>query len=61
VKYLTVTKGIPLRRVTLPMGYGATMGTNDNSTEEGRAKNRRVDVKVLVNKGASTPAPPARG
>lgn len=61
VKYLTVSKQIALRRVTLPMGYGASAGTNDNSTEEGRAKNRRVDVHVLINKGASQEAPPPRG
>lgn len=59
VKYLTVTKNVPLRRIVLPMGYSATQGTADNSTEEGRAKNRRVDVRVLVNEGlAQTAATP---
>jgi len=61
VKYLTVTKNIPLRRIVLPMGYAATQGTADNSTEEGRAKNRRVDVRVLVNEGMVASAPGAGG
>ena len=61
VRYLTVTHQIPLRRVNLPMGYGATQGTADNSTEEGRAHNRRVDVRVLVNKGVAQEAPAPRG
>ena len=51
VQYLTVVKNVPLRRVVLPMGYGATLGTYDNTTPEGRAKNRRVDVDVFINKG----------
>jgi len=58
VKYLTVTKNVPLRRIVLPMGYSATQGTADNSTEEGRAKNRRVDVRVLTNQGLATAATP---
>jgi hypothetical protein len=29
----------------------------DNTTRAGRAENRRVEVKVLVNKGLTAPAP----
>jgi hypothetical protein len=29
----------------------------DNTTRSGRAENRRVEVKILVNKGLTQPAP----
>jgi len=35
----------------VPAGYGATHPAATNSDPQGRALNRRVDVKVLVNKG----------
>jgi len=46
-----VKHDIPLRRITTPMGYGSTKTVADDSTAEGRAQNRRVEVSVLVNKG----------
>ena len=51
VKYLTVKHNIPLRRISVPMGYGSTKSVGDVSTAAGRAESRRVDVRVLVNKG----------
>jgi OOP family OmpA-OmpF porin len=51
VQYLAVMHNIPLRRITTPMGYGSTKTVADDSTEQGRAQNRRVEVRVLVNKG----------
>lgn len=51
VQYLAVKHSIPLRRITTPMGYGSTKTVADDKTEEGRAKNRRVEVRILVNKG----------
>ena len=51
VKYLTVKHNIPLRRISVPMGYGSTKPVGNVSTAEGRAESRRVDVRVLVNKG----------
>jgi len=51
VQYLTVKHDIPLRRITTPMGYGSTKGIADEKTEAGRAQNRRVEVRILVNKG----------
>jgi len=34
-----------------PMGYGKTDAVADNSTTTGRAQNRRVEVKMLLNRG----------
>jgi len=53
VQYLAVTHKIPLRRFITPMGYGKTEAVADNSTAAGRAQNRRVEVKMLVNRGMS--------
>jgi OmpA-OmpF porin, OOP family len=63
VQYLAVTHKIPLRRFVTPMGYGKTDSIADNTTAEGRLQNRRVDVKVIMNRGitgtpASAPARP---
>ena len=49
--YLLQKGNIPLRRIVAPAGYGATHPAATNSDPQGRALNRRVDVKVLVNKG----------
>ena len=53
VEYLTITHKIPARRFITPMGYGKTEAVADNSTAAGRAQNRRVEVKMLVNRGLS--------
>jgi outer membrane protein OmpA-like peptidoglycan-associated protein/type II secretory pathway pseudopilin PulG len=45
VKYL-VSKGIEQPRLSFK-GYGATQPVADNKTEEGRAKNRRTEVRVI--------------
>jgi outer membrane protein OmpA-like peptidoglycan-associated protein len=51
VQYLAVTHKIPLRRFVTPMGYGKTDSVADNTTREGRSQNRRVDVKMIINRG----------
>jgi outer membrane protein OmpA-like peptidoglycan-associated protein len=51
VEYLTVNHHIPARRFITPMGYGKSSSVADNSTAAGRAQNRRVEVKMLVNRG----------
>jgi outer membrane protein OmpA-like peptidoglycan-associated protein len=53
IQYLAVQHKIPLRRFVSPMGYGETSAVADNKTAAGRAQNRRVEVKVLLNRGAS--------
>lgn len=49
--YLLQKGNIPMRRIVAPAGYGATHPAAANTDPQGRALNRRVDVKVLVNKG----------
>jgi OmpA-OmpF porin, OOP family len=56
VQYLAVTHKIPLRRFVTPMGYGKTDSVADNTTAEGRLHNRRVDVKMIINRGLNQPA-----
>jgi outer membrane protein OmpA-like peptidoglycan-associated protein len=51
VEYLTVNHKIPARRFITPMGYGKSAAVADNSSATGRAQNRRVEVKILANRG----------
>ncbi|MBI3422846.1 MAG: OmpA family protein [Acidobacteria bacterium] len=51
VQYLTITHKIPVRRFITPMGYGKADAVADNTTAAGRAQNRRVEVKILLNRG----------
>lgn len=56
VQYLAVNHRIPMRRFVTPMGYGKTAAVADNSTAAGRAQNRRVEVRLLLNRGISRPS-----
>jgi OmpA-OmpF porin, OOP family len=64
IQYLAVNHKIPVRRFVSPMGYGETSAVGSNKTSAGRAQNRRVEVKILTNRGMSraqastAPAPP---
>ncbi|MDQ5847113.1 MAG: OmpA family protein [Acidobacteriota bacterium] len=62
VQYLAVKHKIPLRRFVTPMGFGKTEFIADNTTAAGRAQNRRVEVKMILNRGlsqrATTPSQP---
>lgn len=51
VQYLAVKHKIPLRRFSTPMGYAKAEPVADNRTPTGRAQNRRVEVKMLLNRG----------
>jgi len=57
IRYLVENHSIPLRRIITPYGYGELNPVAENTSREGRAQNRRVEVKLLVNKGLTTAAP----
>jgi len=50
VNYLSHEGTIPLRRILNPTGFGESRAVATNDTAEGRAQNRRVEVRILVNR-----------
>jgi len=49
-QYFRERKDIPLRRILVPVGYGATHPAVSNKDAYDRELNRHVDIKVLVNR-----------
>jgi outer membrane protein OmpA-like peptidoglycan-associated protein len=54
--YLTEVSSVPVRRIPISRGMGPTRPVATNDSADGRAQNRRVEVKVLVNRGLSSPS-----
>jgi OOP family OmpA-OmpF porin len=51
VTYLMQQGGVPVRHIVAPGAMGEYGPSAPNETATGRAENRRVEIKVLVNKG----------
>ena len=51
VTYLIQQCGVPSRHIIAPAAMGEYGAAASNETKAGRAENRRVEVKILVNKG----------
>jgi OmpA-OmpF porin, OOP family len=53
IAFLLQSGDVPLRRIVAPGAMGEADPAATNETAQGRSENRRVEVKVLVNRGLS--------
>jgi OOP family OmpA-OmpF porin len=54
VAYLLQECGVPVGRILAPGAMGESNPAGSNESPSGRSENRRVDVKLLLNKGVAT-------
>jgi len=60
VRYLQEQENVPLRRILAPAGLGTSHAVADNHSLQGRQQNRRVEVRVLVNRGLNASGQPTQ-
>lgn len=53
IAYLIQSCNVPVRHIVAPGAMGEVAPVASNETKSGRSENRRVEVKVLLNKGLS--------
>jgi OOP family OmpA-OmpF porin len=53
IQYLAAEKSVPAYKIYL-IGLGKDKPVESNKTRDGRAKNRRVDIRLMTNTGAGT-------
>ena len=53
IQYLAAEKNVPAYKIYL-IGVGKDKPVESNKTSDGRAKNRRVDIRLMPNTGSST-------
>ncbi|HSE18661.1 MAG TPA: OmpA family protein [Pyrinomonadaceae bacterium] len=53
IYYIVSKYKMPLNRLVQPFGYGQLEPIAENQTKTGRAKNRRVEIRLMINKGIS--------
>src|SRR5205085_5269890 len=51
IGYLITKHSLPIHRLVQPFGAGVDMPAASNDTAEGRAANRRVEIRLLLNRG----------
>jgi len=55
IQYLASEKSVPAYKIYL-IGLGKDKPVESNKTSDGRAKNRRVDIRLMTNTGSATPS-----